>query len=121
MLSLGIFSVAWWPWLPSFWVSCGLFVVLLSVSVLFRLKSLIWLIALSAGMLWGIFFGHQLLNETLPEKHSGKEFVITGQIVSLVDSNAVRRRFTLAPETIQLIDDPHQKFVSEKLGSAGSW
>ena len=115
MLSLGIFSVAWWPWLPSFWVSCGLFVVLLSVSVLFRLKSLIWLIALSAGMLWGIFFGHQLLNETLPEKHSGKEFVITGQIVSLVDSNAVRRRFTLAPETIQLIDDPHQKFVSEKL------
>ena len=115
MLSLGVFSVAWWPWLPSFGVSFGLFITLLSVCVFFRLKRLLWLIALSAGMLWGIFCGHQLLRETLPEKYSGKEFLVTGQIVSLVDSNAIRSRFAFAAEAIQVIGDPHANVISGKL------
>ena len=115
MLSLGIFSVAWWPWLPSFGVSFGLFITLLSVCVFFRLKRLLWLIALSAGMLWGIFCGHQLLRETLPEKYSGKEFLVTGQIVSLVDSNAIRSRFSFATETIQVSGNPHHQPVPAKL------
>ncbi|ETN92264.1 ComEC family competence protein [Gammaproteobacteria bacterium MOLA455] len=115
MLSLGVFSVAWWAWLPGFGISSGLFILLLTVSVYFRLKGLIWLVSLSAGMLWGIFSGHQLLSKSLPDKYSGEEFLISGHIVSLVDSNSVRSRFSFAPESIQALSDPDQQPIPGKL------
>jgi len=115
MLSLGVFSVAWWPWLPGIGISLTLFISLLAVCAFFRLKGLLWLVALSAGMLWGILCGHQLLSKSLPEKYNGEEFLITGQIISLVDSNSVRSRFSFAPETVQLLGDSDQQLVPGKL------
>ena len=111
MLSLGVFSVAWWPWLPSFWVSLGLFIVLLSLCAFFRLRGSIWLVSLSAGMLWGIFYGHQILNKSLPEQFSGEEFLISGRIISLVDSNSARSRFSFAAESMQLMGDTDSQFA----------
>ena len=115
MLSLGVFSVAWWPWLPGFGASFALFASLLSVCVFFRLRGLKWILFLSAGMLWGIFCGHQLLSKSLPEKYNGEEFLISGQVISLVDSNSVRSRFSFASETIQVLGDPNQQLVPGKL------
>ena len=115
MLSLGVFSVAWWPWLPGFGASFALFASLLSVCLFFRLRGLKWILFLSAGMLWGIFCGHQLLSKSLPEKYNGEEFLISGQVISLVDSNSIRSRFSFASETIQVLGDPKQQLVPGKL------
>ena len=115
MLSLGVFSVAWWPWLPSFGVGVALFISLLSACAFFRRRRLLLLVFLGAGMLWGVFCGHQLLDKTLPEKYNGTEFLISGQVVSLVDRNSVRSRFSFVPETIQVLGDPDQQLVPGKL------
>ena len=112
MLTLGIFSVAWWPWLPSLWVSSAVVVSLLPLWIVARLR---WVVILAAGMLWGIFCGHQLLESSLPEALSGEEFLVSGRIVSLVDSNAVRSRFSFAAETIQGREDPELQLGSGKL------
>ena len=115
MLSLGVFSVAWWPWLPSLGISFALFASLLFGCAFSRLRRLRWSVFLSAGMLWGIFSGHQVLSHSLAEKLNGEEFLVSGQIISLVDSNSVRSRFSFAPETIQLISDPDQQVFPGKL------
>ena len=112
MLTLGIFSVAWWPWLPSFWVSCAVVASLLPLWIVARLRGIVFL---AAGMLWGIFCGHQLLDRSLPEPLGGEEFLVSGRIVSLVDSNAVRSRFSFAAETIQRREDPELQLGSGKL------
>ena len=62
-------------------------------------------------MLWGIFYGHQILNKSLPEQFSGEEFLISGRIVSLVDSNSARSRFSFAAESMQLMGDTDSQFA----------
>ena len=112
MLSLGVFSVAWWPWLPSLGVSFMAFISLLPLWTVARLRALVFL---AGGMLWGIFCGHQLLDNSLPEALGGEEFLVSGRIVSLVDSNKLRSRFSFAAETIQLLGDPEQQLGDGKL------
>ncbi|MDC0088390.1 DNA internalization-related competence protein ComEC/Rec2 [Porticoccaceae bacterium] len=98
ILSVGIFSVAWWPWLPSFSLSVAAFVSLLPLWSLPRLRGLLFL---CAGMLWGIFSAQQLLRNTLPEAVNGDEFLISGHIVGLVENNSLRSRFSFNIDSIQ--------------------
>jgi competence protein ComEC len=112
MLSLGIFSVAWWPELPDLGVSAAIVIALLPLLSVSRLRILVFL---AAGMFWGIFSGHQLLDNSLPEALGGEEFLVSGRIISLVDSNTVRSRFSFASETIQTLDSPQQQLASGKL------
>lgn len=97
MLSLGVFSVAWWPWLPSLGLS---FIALISLLPLWMVARLRPVVFLAGGMFWGIFSGHQLLDSSLPEALGGEEFLVSGRIVSLVDSNSRRSRFSFAADTV---------------------
>lgn len=105
MLSLGVFSVAWWPWLPSLGLS---FIALISLLPLWMVARLRPVVFLAGGMFWGIFSGHQLLDSSLPEALGGEEFLVSGRIVSLVDSNSRRSRFSFAADTVQLLGDTVQ-------------
>ena len=112
MLSLGIFSVAWWPSLPSLG---GSFVGLICLLPLWRVARLRAAVFLAAGLFWGIFSGHQLLDNSLPEALGGEEFLVSGRIVSLVDSNNRRSRFSFAADSMELLDSAEQPLDGGKL------
>ena len=112
MLSMGIFSVAWWPWLPNFSLSFAAFVSLLPLWSLPRLRGLL---CLCAGMLWGIFSAQQLLRTTLPEALNGDEFLVSGHIVGLVESNSLRSRFSFSVDSIKSLTDSSRQVAAGRV------
>jgi len=116
MLALGIFSVAFWPVLPDSLNALALY-LLAVVGSLFLLRkrprffarlgrsTLLALLFLGAGMLWGIFSAQQLLQDILPENLNAEEFQLSGRIAGLVDRDAVRSRFDFAVESARLLSD----------------
>ena len=99
MLSVSIFSVAWWPSLPSPVFS---FAVLLCALPLWAIPRLRLPLCLLLGMLWGVISGHLLIKDSLPAAYDGEEFLLTGTIVSLVDSNPKRSRFAFRVDSAEL-------------------
>ena len=102
MLSAGIFSVAWWPSLPSTSLSL---VVLLCALPLWMFVRLRLPLCLLMGILWGLFSAHLLIKDSLPAAFDGEEFLLTGTIVGLVDSNAKRSRFAFRVDSTQLLSE----------------
>ena len=106
--SLGVFSVAWWQQLPDQnlmlfalaalsliwgvlrWV-CGR---RLWVATMLLMLSYLW------GSCWGLQAAYQSLGHQLPEALDRQEFVVTGTIVGLVDSNNQRSRFDFRVDSI---------------------
>ena len=101
MLSLGIFSVAWWPTLPTLGSIFGL--MLCSLPLWFAAKLRLLLCAL-LGILWGLLSAQLLVKDSLPAAFEGEDILLTGTIVGLVDSNAKRSRFAFYVDSAQLFN-----------------
>ena len=102
-LSIGIFSVVWWPRLPgsAVIIGCALAAAIpLLVSAIFltgRKKSVACIIGcLGLGICWALFVADRQLHHQLPEHLDKQDFLITGTIDSLIDTNDRRSRFRFA-------------------------
>jgi hypothetical protein len=100
-LSVGIFSVAWWPALPDL---CWYVVLICLLSVVVgycpwssRLKSVAMLLVISGwGSLWGLWSAYDLLDHQLPVELQGQDLLVTGTVIGLVDRDERRSRFSFA-------------------------
>ena len=99
MFSLGIFSTAWWPTLPTLGFIFSL--MLCSLPLWFAAKLRPLLCAL-LGILWGLLSAQLLVKESLPPAFDGEDILLTGTIVGLVDSNAKRSRFAFYVDSAQI-------------------
>lgn len=108
-LSAGIFSVAWWPQLPSqaafllgMTAVCGALALLRLRSSKSLVKTAIAVfIGFGIGSCWGLISAYQLLHKQLPQSMDGGDFIVSGTVVGLVDSNSLRSRFTFAVQTAE--------------------
>lgn len=109
--SAGVLLAALAPALPSaYWLLLGVPALSLRlgwpprlVIFLSRRFSAHWRLPLYAllGALWVLAMGHWQLRHTLPESLSGRDFLVTGRIVGLPDSDTRRERVTLQVEQIR--------------------
>ena len=114
-VSVGIYSVAWWPSLPSlalYFLAC-LTVSLVAIlcrqfssrhSVYRSTDALRWFVMALWGGCWGLISAHQLLGEQLPGSMDREGFIVTGHIIGLVDSDHQRSRFRFVVEHVQSLD-----------------
>ncbi len=107
---IGIFSVSYFPSLPSGLTTFGV-VALLSIllPVLFfifrRYKLFVTIFfAVSVGLTYGIYYGYWIINSQLATELDGENFLITGTVVGLPYSNKKSQRFNLRIHTIEAID-----------------
>ena len=112
MLSVGIFSVAWWSFLPTIEFCL---IILICTIPLWTIGKLRLSLCLLMGILWGLFSAHWLLNHSLPAEFDGEDFLLSGTIVSLVDKNPKRSRYTLRVDSAQLLSDSSQQIAIKKL------
>ncbi len=113
--SVGVFTSALWPRLPSI----SLTLVLLSVAaiislVLFRAgcrRSGGLLLSVAIGISYGLFYGHWLLQQQLPSGLDRATVRITGSIVGLPvsDSQSVRFKFL-----VQSVSRPEHRWLAGK-------
>lgn len=88
-ITVGIFSVGFWPALPSpIWLVLPLIVGFLLFVLGF--KSLAWL---SWGMFYGACWGLYTLSHQLPEEQNPSEFLLTGEVIGLPSIEGNRTRF----------------------------
>ena len=102
VFSIGVFSVAWWPSLPKTVICLSLLVCLLPLWRVVQLRAVLWAMA---GITWGVMCAHQTSQSLLPEALDGEEVLLTGTIVSLVDRDSRRSRFSFRPLLAHLIAD----------------
>ena len=111
-ISIGIFSVAWYPQLPDVVAHC--------ISIL--LVTIIWMgvchgfseiptpikkvakffLLMAWGSCWGVLSGHQLLRHQLPDSLDKHDFSITGHVQQILSNSDEHVRFVV------LIDSAHQ-------------
>lgn len=115
-LSMGIFSVAWWPRVPEAAVIFGFALavtVALLLSVIFltgpKKPAACVVGCLGLGICWALFMADRQLQYQLPEHLDKQDFLITGTIDSLIDTNDRRSRFSFAVDTAGLVSDPNQQ------------
>jgi competence protein ComEC len=115
-LSIGIFSVAWWPRLPGstdiigFSLAAAIALLLSTIFLTGRKKSVACIIGcLGLGLCWALFVADRQLHHQLPEHLDKQDFLITGTIDSLIDTNDRRSRFSFAVDSAQLLSDPSQQ------------
>ena len=104
-ISVGIFSVVWWPMLPDLRIVIFALAAttLLSIKLPIRYKKSAWLaLCIGWGCCWGIFDAQQYLQHQLPELLNKQEIVITGSVDSLVETNRTNSRFRMAVESARL-------------------
>ena len=100
--SIGIMLVGYLPTLPSVFlillITFLLSAVLIATTLFIfhkKLSSLFWLLAFIAGIIYGVIYGHQLLNQQIPRELAEKDLVVEGTIVDLPQENNRRQLFTL--------------------------
>ena len=107
-LSIGMFSVAWWPRLPESAIEIG-FILLLSLAwfFIFRFSPKVgWVgLCLGLGICWALLSASWQLQHQLPASLDKRDFVVTGTINSLVDTNDRRSRFRFAVDSALLLSD----------------
>lgn len=100
-LALGVFSVAYFPWLPDQWLLL-LFLALLSWFLYRRY----WRLALGLiGVLYGTTYGYWLLDKQLPVSLNAERFLVTGRVEGLPAATARAQRFYLRIHHIQRADE----------------
>lgn len=90
LFSLGVIAFSYSPYLFSLWWGALLAPLSLCAVVWPRLW---YLFALCLGLVWGLFAGHQLVDQQLPEELMGQDLLITGQISGLPERESHRLRF----------------------------
>ena len=111
-LSLGIFSVAWWPLLPNLYLSL---VLLVCTIPLWCYRWLRWFLSLLLGTCWGVICGHLLLESNLPAEYEGEDILLRGTISGLVDRNSRRSRFSFDVDSARLLSDSSQQIAIKKV------
>lgn len=91
--SAGAVLVLWSPALPH----TGWTVLFPPVLLLWRQRPLRPLVALSAGLVWGVLQGHWMLQHRLPQALEGVDLIVEGEVTSLPVERAGLVRFELAP------------------------
>ena len=111
-ISIGIFSVAWYPHLPDIFLYC-LFILLATLvwvaachlcsGISARIKQGVTLFVFMAwGSCWGVFSGHQALHHQLPDRLDKHDFRVTGRVQQILSESDERVRFAL------LVDSAHE-------------
>lgn len=94
-ITVGIFSVGFWPALPSpIWLVLPLIIGL--ILFILGFKSLAWL---SWGMFYGAFWGLYTLSYQLPEEQNPSEFLLRGEVIGLPSIEGNRTRFNFQVTT----------------------
>ncbi len=89
--SLGIFSISYFPQLPSFWL---LLFVAIFTGVLFYKKYLAPA-CLLLGCIYGSIYGYYLLEQMLPEELNQHTFMVEGRVTGLPQHGVANQRFHL--------------------------
>ena len=97
LFSFGVIAVSVFPELPPLWCLALLFSPVLALR---RWPWLRYVLALLAGVAWGIYSGHNLLAMQLDDHWSGKDLLVTGYVQGLPDRDERRVRFNLDVESI---------------------
>jgi len=107
---VGVFSVAFLPFLGSLLLYLTLTASLYGILLVFSDLLLVRkpypqkigavLICFILGQLWGVANGQKLLASQLSHKWDKKQFIVVGDIVGLVDTQAHRSRFQLEVSSI---------------------
>jgi competence protein ComEC len=120
--SVGIFSVSYFPALPSI----EFYLVILTGLAGFgwATHNLHWcardtlsqisvryLLCLVLGIGWGVISAHQYLAHQLPATMDKQTFVVQGSVVGLVDKNDRRLRFELAVDSVRSTESSHPEFL----------
>lgn len=92
LFAIAVIAVGFLPYLPSLQWLWGLPVLALFIA---RVTHQYWIIALLAGLGWGIYAGHQLTAMQLDESLAGKNLQVIGIIADVPDTNDKRLRFNL--------------------------
>jgi competence protein ComEC len=105
-LSIGIFNVAWWPQLPD----VGIMIVTGSALVLVGLrstgttrKSAHTLLVFVIGVCWAVQVANRQLDMQLPSHLDKQDFIVTGTIASLINSDERRSRFSFDVDSTRLL------------------
>lgn len=111
-ITVGIFSVAWWPTLlPS------VYSVAVLVSCLPLLMSywgrLVFCFMLGTG--WGLYSAEQVVSHILPSSYDKQDFLVFGTVEGLVDNSSKASRFTFQVETAERLKFPGQNHPSQNL------
>lgn len=114
VVSVGIYSVAWWPMLPSLTLyvavciavslACGGYLAAGYGSKPWVSAPTKILLLLIWGSCWGLMSAHQVLGQQLPVSMERETFWVSGHIVGLVDTNAQRSRFRFVVESIDGVE-----------------
>jgi competence protein ComEC len=116
MLSLGIFSIAWWPVLPSLEIIFAMMVCSIPLChSLWAASKLRLIFFLLVGISLGLISGHLLIKDSLPRAFDGEDILLTGTIVGLVDSNAKRSRFSFRVDSARAVADSSQEIALKKI------
>lgn len=92
---LSAFVIFWLLWVRYFSVQSAHGVIWKYTSASFP-----YVIAFLAGITWGVYSGHQLLRTQLMETHIGKDFIVTGVIDSLPQTQPARTGFVLKVKSV---------------------
>src|SRR5690606_38393794 len=98
----GILAVGLFPVLPPLWT---LLVLALPVLLSLRFPPFKILVAAGFGMAWGVFYGHGILDNLLPEELVGKDVVVSGRVVDLPVSDERRQRVILKVDRAYMAED----------------
>lgn len=121
LFCLGAMGVGYLPRLPSVvsvWLLAGLFLLLLySYRRLTRpLKAAaMWLGALAAGLSWGLWSGHTLLEHNLPADRGGEDFFARGVIVGLPQEGGRRTRFWFQLEDLMPLEGGELEYRPQRV------
>jgi competence protein ComEC len=116
MLSLGIFSIAWWPVLPGLEIIFAAMVCSIPVCIsLWNAPKFRLLFSLLMGISLGLISAHLVVKNSLPVAFDGEDIVLTGTIVGLVDSNAKRSRFSFHVDSARPVADSSHEIALKKI------
>lgn len=98
----GILMVGFLPVLPPLQ---GLLLLIPIAFLSLRLPRLKVLAAVCLGIVWGVFYGHSIKNNMLPEDLVGRDVLVSGRVVDLPVSDERRQRVILDVESVRLPDE----------------
>ncbi|MDM3872132.1 DNA internalization-related competence protein ComEC/Rec2 [Porticoccus sp. W117] len=105
LFSIGVFGVSFLPQLPPLWIAIP--AAIISISAITRYRDYRFL-GLFLGVVWGVYSGHQLLHQQLPEEFELQEFQVRGVVLGLPQSDHRRTRFRLQVDSCIAVVDGRQ-------------
>jgi competence protein ComEC len=96
-ISAGIYSVSYFPYLPTLWVLLVIF--LIAVLLIFLRYYLV--VAFLAGVLYGNIYGINIISAQLSEELNGKSFIVEGTVVDLPKYKQYKNKYGYDGKVVQ--------------------